>query len=105
MLPCAVDRGSPCLPRHWSRWSIDQMDLLAIVAGLGVFVIAAPVFFILGRSSGKSGELRRQQEAKATAEELSKRIVSDAEREADNLKKTALVSGKEEVIKLREAVE
>jgi ribonuclease Y len=81
------------------------MDLLAIIAGLGVLVVAAPAFFFLGRNAGRGGELRRQQEAKATAEELSKRIVSDAEREADNLKKTALVSGKEEIIKLREQVE
>ena len=81
------------------------MDLLAIIAGLVAFGVAAPAFFILGRSAGRSGEIRRQQAAKATAEELSKRIVADAEREADNLKKTALVSGKEEIIKLREQAE
>jgi ribonucrease Y len=78
------------------------MDLWAIIAGLGVLIIAAPASFIFGQKRGRAAELARQKEARATAEELSKRIVADAEREADNLKKTALVSGKEEVIKLRE---
>src|SRR3954468_8394078 len=81
------------------------MDLLAIIAGLVAFGIAAPAFFIFGRNAGRLGEIRRQQAAKATAEDLSKRIVADAERESENLKKTALVSGKEEVIKLREQAE
>src|SRR3954464_13083424 len=81
------------------------MDLLAILAGLGGAVVAGLAFFFVGRSTGRQAELTRQREAKATAEELSKRIVADAERESDNLKKTALVSGKEEVIKLREAAE
>jgi ribonuclease Y len=81
------------------------MDLWAIIAGLLAFGIAAPAFFIFGRKVGRDGELARQRESKSTAEDLSKRIVSDAEREADNLKKSALVSGKEEVIKLREAAE
>jgi ribonuclease Y len=81
------------------------MDLQAIIAGLSALIIASPVFFFLGRKTGRTGELRRQQEAKATADELSKRIVTDAEREAENLKKSALVSGKEEIIKLREAAE
>jgi ribonuclease Y len=81
------------------------MDLQAIIAGLVAFVFATPVFLFLGRAWGRKDELRRQAEAKATAQELSKRIVADAEREADNLKKSALVAGKEEVIKLRESVE
>src|SRR3954466_11032416 len=81
------------------------MDLQAIIAGLVAFGLATPVFLFLGRAWGRKDELRRQREAKATADELSKRIVSDAEREADNLKKTAVVSGKEEVIKLRENAE
>jgi len=81
------------------------MDLQAIIAGLLAFGVAAPAFLFLGRKWGRDAEVTRQREAKSTADELSKRIVSDAEREAENLKKTALVSGKEEVIKLREAAE
>jgi ribonuclease Y len=81
------------------------MNLLAIIAGLGGAVVAGLAFFFIGRKTGRDGELRRQSDAKATANELSKRIVGDAEREAENLKKSALVSGKEEIIKLREAAE
>ena len=49
--------------------------------------------------------MRRLTAAKATAEETAKRIVSDGEREAENLRKSAIVSGKEELIKLREQFE
>src|SRR4051812_46051142 len=81
------------------------MDLLAIIAGLGGALVAGLAFFFVGRSTGRGAEVQRQQAAKATAEEVSKRIVADAERDADNLKKSAVVSGKEEIIKLREQVE
>jgi ribonuclease Y len=81
------------------------MDLLAIIAGLVASVVAGLAFFFVGSSVGEKRALRRQADAKSTAEELSKRIVADAEREAENLKKTALVSVKEEIIRLREQVE
>ncbi len=71
-------------------------------AGILLFLIAGAVFFIIGSRIGRRNELRRQQQAKATAEETSKRIVSEAEREAESLRKTAVLSGKEELIKLRE---
>src|SRR5207302_1207841 len=51
---------------------------------------------------GRNAELRRQQAAQATAEESAKRIVGEAQREAESLRKTAVLSGKEELIKLRE---
>ncbi|HMI48568.1 MAG TPA: Rnase Y domain-containing protein, partial [Gemmatimonadaceae bacterium] len=51
---------------------------------------------------GRTAELRRQQQARATAEETAKRIVGDAEREAESLRKTGVLSGKEELMKLRE---
>src|SRR5258708_33870909 len=81
------------------------MDLQAIIAALSALVVGSAVFFFVGRKTGRDGELRRQHEAKSTADELSKRMLSDAEREAENLKKSAVVSGKEEVIRLREAAE
>jgi ribonuclease Y len=85
------------------------MNVYAIVAALGVFVIASPAFFFIGRNAGRAAgadsERKRQLEAKATAEETSKRILTDAEREAENLRKSAVVSGKEELIKLRENFE
>ncbi len=81
------------------------MDVIAIIAALGVFVIAAPAFFLVGRSIGTKGELAKQAAAKATAEETSKRIIGEAERDSENLRKSAVVSGKEELIKLRENFE
>lgn len=81
------------------------MDLIPY-AVLGVLlVIASPALFIVGRKAGTRTEHERQLAAKATAEETSKRIIGEAEREAENLRKSAVVSGKEELIKLRENFE
>jgi len=81
------------------------MDVTVIVAALGVLVVAAPAFFIFGRNTGGRTERERQAAAKATAEETSKRILAEAERDAEATRKSALVSGKEEVIRLRENFE
>jgi len=71
-------------------------------AGILLFAIAGAVFFFIGRGLGRNAELRRQQAAQATAEESAKRITGEAQREAESLRKTAVLSGKEELIKLRE---
>jgi ribonucrease Y len=81
------------------------MDVSTLVAALGVLILAGPAFFIAGRRTGAAAELRRQAAAKSTAEETAKRLVGDAEREAETLRKGAVVAGKEEVIRLREAFE
>jgi len=81
------------------------MDMIAIIAALGVFLIAAPAFFFFGRKTGVKTELDRQGAAKATAEETTRRMLGEAERESENIRKSALVSGKEEVIRLREQFE
>ena len=54
---------------------------------------------------GISSELRRQAAAKGTAEQTATRIVSEAEREAETIRKTAVLTGKEELIRLRETFE
>src|SRR4029077_5830627 len=71
-------------------------------SGILLFAIAGAVFFFFGRKLGGRAELERQQQAKATAEETSKRIVGEAERESESLRKTAILSGKEELMRLRE---
>ena len=85
------------------------MDQMAFVAVLGVLVIALPAIFFLGRragvSQGQRAELARQTAAKASADDIARRLVDEAEREAETLRKTAVLSGKEELIKLREAAE
>ncbi|MDF1505664.1 ribonuclease Y [Roseisolibacter sp. H3M3-2] len=87
----------------------------AILALLGVLVAvgAAVGAFAYGRGAGRSAglvegraeEVERQRAAKATAEETAKRIVGDAEREAEAARKSAVVTGKEELLRLREAQE
>jgi len=79
------------------------MDVTALSAALGVLVVvASAAFFFFGRRAGQSAERAAQSFAKATAEQTAKRIVGEAEREAESLKKSALISGKEELIRLRE---
>jgi ribonuclease Y len=56
-----------------------------------------------GRAAGRREELERQQAARATAEETAKRILAEAQRDAESLRKSAVVSGKEELLKVREA--
>jgi ribonuclease Y len=81
------------------------MNTNVLLAVLGVFIIASPALFVFGRKTGGRAEKDRQIAARSTAEETSKRIVTEAEREAENLRKSAVVSGKEELIKLRENFE
>src|SRR4029079_4523231 len=81
------------------------MDANVIIAALGVLVVASPAFFIVGKKNGVNSERARQSAAKATAEESAKKILADADRESENLRKSAVVTGKEELIKLRENFE
>ena len=69
------------------------VDLTAILAALGALIVASPAFFFIGRRLGTRAEHDRQAAAKATAEESSKRIIGEAEREAENLRKSAVVAG------------
>src|SRR5665647_311135 len=80
---------------------MTQTAILAAV-GLVLVVVASVVFLFIGRRAGRNSEVARQLEAKATAEATAKRILDDAARDAESLRKTALLSGKEELIHLRE---
>src|SRR6188768_3694749 len=96
-------------PALEARWSIYRMNDMAFFAALGALVIASPAFFFFGRrlgnAAGKRAEIDRLAIAKSTAEETAKRIIADAERDVENTRKSAVISGKEEVMKLREAAE
>ena len=63
------------------------MNDMALFAALGVFIVASPAFFFLGRSlgssAGKRSELERQGASKSTAEETARRIIFEAEREVE----------------------
>jgi ribonuclease Y len=68
------------------------------VAGLAVSVIT----FVVGRSQGRAAERDHRNAARESAEQMSKRILSDAERDAEAMRKQAVLAGKEEVMKSRE---
>ncbi|MFL5615833.1 MAG: ribonuclease Y [Gemmatimonadaceae bacterium] len=76
-----------------------------LAAAIGAVILASAAFFFLGRRLGASGEIKRLTASKSTAEETAKRIVTESEREAENMRKSAVVAGKEELIKLREKFE
>ena len=79
------------------------MNTTALSAAFGVLlVLASAAFFFFGRRAGRTAERETQQLAKASAEQTAKRIVGEAEREAESMRKSAVISGKEELIKLRE---
>ena len=80
------------------------MNPLAWVAiALGVLGVAgSTVAFIVGRRTGKETEVRARKAAGDTAEQLVKRIIGDAEREADGLRKQSVLAGKEEAMRARE---
>ncbi|HEX6533200.1 MAG TPA: ribonuclease Y [Gemmatimonadaceae bacterium] len=82
------------------------MSETTLVAALGVAILlAAAAFFVMGRRAGRAAERAAQASAKATAEETARRITEDARREAETLRKSAVVAGKEETIRLRESWE
>jgi ribonuclease Y len=80
------------------------MDLTAILAAGAILVLVAAcsAFFYLGRKAGANREREHQLAAHATAEQTAKRIIGEAERESDSLRKSAVLAGKEELIGLRE---
>ena len=82
---------------------MDQTTLVAALGALGIAASAA--FFFFGRARGRATTIADQKRAKATAEETAQRIVHDAERESESLRKNAVLSGKEELIKARESWE
>ncbi len=77
-------------------------DTALVAAGLVLVVVASAAFFFVGRKFGKSSEIARQAISRETAEETAKRLLEEATREADGLRKTAVLTGKEELLRLRE---
>jgi ribonuclease Y len=80
------------------------MNPLAWVAiALGVLGVAgSAVAFVVGRRTGRDTEIRAREAAGDTAEQLVKRILGDAERDADGLRKQSVLAGKEEAMRSRE---
>ncbi len=82
---------------------MDSIPLAAIVGALGAVV--AVLAFVFGRRAGAAAQLDQQRLSRNTAEDTAKRLLDEATREADTIRKGAIVAGKEELIQLREQFE
>jgi ribonuclease Y len=79
---------------------------LYVAIAIGVaFLAALPIAFVFGRRAGRAAEDATRRAAGEAADQVAKKIVSEAERDADAARKQAVLSGKEEVMKVREAWE
>jgi ribonuclease Y len=82
------------------------MDPITMYAVLGVLaVVASAGALVLGRRAGRTAILKEQAAAHATAEQRAKQVVAEAERESETIRKSAVVQGREELLKLREQQE
>jgi ribonuclease Y len=82
------------------------MPSLATLIAVGALLLAAvAVSYFVGARAGRAAEQRRLDAARAGAEQTAERITAEAEREAETLRKSAVVAGKEELIQLREGWE
>ena len=82
---------------------MGEIPAAALVGALGF--IAAVVAYVFGRQSWRKVETTEQQRALVVAEEGAVRVLDEAKREAETLRRSAIVSGKEEVLQLRESHE
>ncbi|MEO5580402.1 MAG: ribonuclease Y [Gemmatimonadaceae bacterium] len=71
-------------------------------AGAVLVAVASAFFLLIGQNRGRRSEVARQVSARSTAEETAKRVLDDAAREAESLRKSAVLAGKEELIGQRE---
>ena len=81
-----------------------SQNILAAALGL-IALVAAGLSFALGRKQGASAETAKQQAARVTADDERRRLIGEGEREAESLRKAAVLSGKEEVMQQRETWE
>jgi ribonucrease Y len=82
-----------------------NVPLFVAIAIGAVFVAALPVAFVFGKKSGRAAEDAARRAAGEAADQIAKKIRAEAERDADAARKQAVLSGKEEVMKVREAWE
>ncbi|HEY3286906.1 MAG TPA: ribonuclease Y [Gemmatimonadaceae bacterium] len=76
-----------------------SLTIIALIAG---GLVASAITWVVGRKLGAAAERDARNAARETAEQMAKRIVTEAERDADALKKQAVLAGKEDVMKARE---
>jgi len=82
-----------------------NVPLFVAIAIGAVFFAAIPIAFVFGKKSGRAAEDAARRTAGEAADQIGKKIRAEAERDADAARKQAVLSGKEEVMKVREAWE
>ena len=80
-------------------------SVLILAAALLVAGFAVAVSLAVGQRRGRAAEQQRQASLGQSAEESSRRVIAEAERQAETVRKTAVLAGKEELMSLREALE
>ena len=80
---------------------MDSMLILAIALGVVGATGAVGAFFV-GRRTGRITEELVRRKAGEAADQVAKRLLNDAERESDGLRKQAVLAGKEEAMRARE---
>jgi ribonuclease Y len=80
-------------------------SVLIFAAALLVAGFAVAVSLAVGQRRGRAAEQQRQASLGQSAEESSRRVIAEAERQAETVRKTAVLAGKEELMSLREALE
>jgi ribonuclease Y len=78
------------------------MDPIYLYAAVALLLVIAPTAYFIGTARGRRREQTSRDHARETAEELARRIVGEAQRDADSARKSAVLAGKEELIHLRE---
>ncbi len=79
------------------------MPTIAIYVAVGALLLAATVTaYIFGTRAGRAAEQSRLDAARSGAQQTAERITEEARREAEGIRKSAVVAGKEELIQLRE---
>jgi len=78
-------------------------NTIFVAIALGVLGVAGgAIAFVFGRKSGRAAEELTRKAAGQAADQVAKRITADAEREAEGLRKQAVLAGKEEAMRVRE---
>ncbi len=81
------------------------VPLFVTIALGALFAVGTPIAYVMGRKTGRAAEDAARRAAGEAADQVAKKIVADAEREAEAARKQAVLAGKEEAMKAREAWE
>ena len=80
---------------------MDLKLIYAVLLAFGSFAVGAAIFAFIFRKLGYNARKRIAESEIGSAEEEAKRIREDGAKQAETMKKEALLSAKEEILKQR----